>query len=156
MGYMRLHLPNQLAFFLAMVVSSAFPVIAQRDSVETGEQAKKISPKFIDTTFALGINCRNVASHTSKKYLIETMAPGVALFDYDNDGRLDIFVVNGAPLTDPTPKGAIPQKTGPKYWNRLYHQKQDGTFEDVTEMAGLEGVGYGMGVAVGDYDKLRV
>ena len=153
MGYMRLHLPNQLAFFLAMVVSSAFPVIAQRDAVETGEQAKKISPKFIDTTFALGINFRNVASHTSKKYLIETMAPGVALLDYDNDGRLDIFVVNGAPLTDPTPKGAIPQKTGPKYWNRLYHQKPDGTFEDVTEKAGLEGVGYGMGVAVGDYDN---
>jgi len=154
MGYMRLHLPNQLAFFLAMVVSSsAFPVIAQRDAVETGEQAKKISPKFIDTTFALGINCRNMASHTSKKYLIETMAPGVALLDYDNDGRLDIFVVNGAPLTDPTPKGAIPQKTGPKYWNRLYHQKPDGTFEDVTEKAGLEGVGYGMGVAVGDYDN---
>ena len=153
MGYMRLRLPNQLAFFLAMVVSSAFPVIAQRDSVETGEQAKKISPKFIDTTFALGINCRNMASHTSKKYLIETMAPGVALFDYDNDGRLDIFVVNGAPLPDPTPKGAIPLKTGPKYWNRLYHQKPDGTFEDVTEKAGLEGVGYGMGVAVGDYDN---
>src|SRR6267154_968051 len=151
MGYMRLHLPWQLPFFLAMVVSSAFPVIAQRDSVE--EQAKQISPKFVDTTSLLGINFRNMASHTSKKYLIETMAPGVALFDYDNDGRLDIFVVNGAPLTDPTPKGAIPQKSGPQYWNRLYHQKPDGTFEDVTEKAGLEGVGYGMGVAVGDYDN---
>jgi len=81
------------------------------------------------------------------------MGAGVALFDYDNDGRLDIFFVNGAPLTDPTPKGSIPQKTGPKYWNRLFHQKQDGTFEDVTEKAGLEGAGYGMGVAVGDYDN---
>jgi len=81
------------------------------------------------------------------------MGSGVALFDYDNDGRLDIFVVNGAPLSDPTPKGTIPQKTGPKYWNRLYHQKSDGTFEDVTEKAGLQGVGYGMGVAVGDYDN---
>jgi hypothetical protein len=153
MGYMRLHLPNQLPFFLAMVVSSAFPVIAQHESVGTEEQATRISPKFIDTTSALGISFRNMASHTSRKYLLETMAPGVALFDYDNDGRLDIFVVNGAPLTDPTPKGAIPQKTGPKYWNRLYHQKQDGTFEDVTEKAGLQGVGYGMGVAVGDYDN---
>src|SRR5947207_7460464 len=151
MGYMRLHLSWQLPFFLAMVVSSAFPVIAQRGSVE--EQAAQIPPKFIDTTSLVGIRFRNMASHTSKKYLIETMAPGVALFDYDNDGRLDIFVVNGAPLTDPTPKGAIPQKSGPKYWNRLYHQKQDGTFEDVTEKAGLEGVGYGMGVAVGDYDN---
>lgn len=75
------------------------------------------------------------------------------MFDYDNDGRLDIFLVNGAPLRDPTPKGTIPQKTGPKYWNRLYHQKSDGTFEDVTEKAGLQGAGYGMGVAVGDYDN---
>jgi beta-1,4-mannooligosaccharide phosphorylase/FG-GAP-like repeat len=81
------------------------------------------------------------------------MGSGVALFDYDNDGRLDIFVVNGAPLSDPTPKGTIPQKTGPKDWNRLFHQKKDGTFEDVTEKAGLHGVGYGMGVAVGDYDN---
>ena len=81
------------------------------------------------------------------------MGSGVALFDYDNDGRLDIFLVNGAPLSDPTPKGTIPQKTGPKYWNRLFHQKSDGTFEDVTEKAGLQGVGYGMGVAVGDYDN---
>jgi hypothetical protein len=81
------------------------------------------------------------------------MGSGVALFDYDNDGRLDIFVVNGAPLSNPTPKGTIPQKSGPKDWNRLFHQKKDGTFEDVTEKAGLQGVGYGMGVAVGDYDN---
>lgn len=81
------------------------------------------------------------------------MGPGVALFDYDNDGRLDVFLVNGAPLGDPTPKGTVPQKTDPSYWNRLYHQKPDGTFEDVTEHAGLQGVGYGFGVAVGDYDN---
>ncbi len=153
MGYMRFHLPKQLPLFLAMFVSSAFSVIAQRDSVGTEEQARRIFPRFLESSSALGINFRNMASHTSKKYLIETMGAGVALFDYDNDGRLDIFVVNGAPLADPTPKGAIPLKTGPKYWNRLYHQKPDGTFEDVTEKAGLEGVGYGMGVAVGDYDN---
>src|SRR6266478_3665020 len=153
MGYMRFHVPKQLPLFLAMFVSSAFSVIAQSDTVGTEEQARKLFPKFIETSSALGINFRNMASHTSKKYLIETMGAGVALFDYDNDGRLDIFVVNGAPLPEPTPKGAIPLKTGPKYWNRLYHQKPDGTFEDVTEKAGLEGVGYGMGVAVGDYDN---
>jgi hypothetical protein len=109
--------------------------------------------KFTDVTAALGINFEYVASHTPKKYLIETMGSGVALFDYDNDGRLDIFAVNGASLSDPTPKGTVPQKSGPKYWNRLYHQKPDGTFEDVTEKAGLAGAGYGMGVAVGDYDN---
>jgi hypothetical protein len=108
---------------------------------------------FVDITAKAGIQFQGRASHTTKKYLIETMGSGVALFDYDNDGLLDIFFVNGAPLSDPTAKGAIPQKTGPEYWNRLYHQKKDGTFEDVTEHAGLQGVGYGMGVAAGDYDN---
>lgn len=108
---------------------------------------------FVDITAKAGIQFQGRASHTTKKYLIETMGSGVALFDYDNDGRLDIFFMNGAPLSDPTAKGAIPQKTGPVYWNRLYHQKKDGTFEDVTEHAGLQGAGYGMGVAAGDYDN---
>jgi hypothetical protein len=108
---------------------------------------------FVDVTQQLGVKFQYYSSHTSKKYLLETMGPGVALFDYDNDGRLDIFLVNGAPLADPTPKGTIPKKTDPQYWNRLYHQKSDGSFEDVTEKAGLQGVGYGMGVAVGDYDN---
>jgi len=54
---------------------------------------------------------------------------------------------------DPEPKGAIPQKTGAQYWNRLYRQKPDGTFEDLTEQSGLQGVGFDMGVAAGDYDN---
>jgi hypothetical protein len=108
---------------------------------------------FVDITSAAGARFQYLASHTSKKYLPETMGAGVALFDYDNDGRLDIFFVNGAPLSDPTPKGTIPSKSGPGYWNRLFRQKADGTFEDVTEKAGLQGAGYGMGVAVGDYDN---
>jgi len=117
-------------------------------------EAPKVVPgNFVDITQQSHIDFLAQASHTDKKYLIETMGSGVALFDYDNDGRLDIFFVNGAPLSDPTPKGTIPQKTGPKYWNRLYHQKPDGTFEDVTEKAGLQGIGYDMGVAVGDYDN---
>jgi hypothetical protein len=109
--------------------------------------------RFVDVTTASGVHFEGQAYHTAKKYLIETMGSGVALFDYDNDGRLDIFFANGAPLTDPTAPGTIPQKAGPKDWNRLYHQKEDGTFEDVTEKAGLAGAGYDMGVAVGDYDN---
>jgi hypothetical protein len=116
-------------------------------------RAEKNAGLFVDVTAAKGLNFRYLSSHTSRKYLLETMGPGVALFDYDNDGRLDIFLVNGAPIADPTPKGTIPQKTGRQYWNRLYHQKPNGTFEDVTETAGLQGQGYGMGVAVGDYDN---
>lgn len=125
---------------------------AQQSSAPSA--AAQTSPgKFVDVTQRLGVNFQYRSSHTSKKYLIETMGPGVALFDYDNDGLLDLFVVNGTPLADPTAKGTIPQKTDSQYWNRLYHQKKDGTFEDVTEKAGLQGVGYGMGVAVGDFDN---
>jgi enediyne biosynthesis protein E4 len=109
--------------------------------------------RFVDVTAASGAHFQGQAYHTAKKYLMETMGSGVALFDYDNDGRLDIFFANGAPLSDPTAPGTIPQKAGPKDWNRLYHQKDDGTFEDVTEKAGLAGAGYDMGVAVGDYDN---
>jgi enediyne biosynthesis protein E4 len=108
---------------------------------------------FVDVTQKLGVHFKQEASPSSKKYLLETMGSGVALFDYDNDGRLDIFFANGARIDDPTPKGTIPQKDGPKYWNRLYHQKADGTFEDVTEKAGVAGTGYSTGVAVGDYDN---
>jgi hypothetical protein len=67
------------------------------------------------------------------------MGAGVALFDYENDGRLDIFFVNGAPINDSMAPGAVPQKTGPRYWNRLYHQGSDGRFEDVTENAVCRG-----------------
>jgi enediyne biosynthesis protein E4 len=109
--------------------------------------------KFVDVTEKLGIHFKQQSSKTSKKYLLETMGSGVAVFDYDNDGRLDIFLANGARIDDPMPKGAIPQKDGPAYWNRLYHQKADGTFEDVTTKAGLAGSGFSTGVAVGDYDN---
>jgi enediyne biosynthesis protein E4 len=115
--------------------------------------AAVVPGRFVDVTAATGVNFTAVASHTSHKYLLETMGSGVAAFDYDNDGRLDLFFVNGATLDDPTAKGTIPQKRGPKEWNRLYHQRKDGTFEDVTEKAGVKGTGYDMGVAVGDYDN---
>ncbi len=108
---------------------------------------------FVDTAQTAGVHFTGVASHTSAKYLIETMGSGVAAFDFDNDGLLDLFFVNGAPIPNPAPKGFVPKKAGPGDWNRLYHQKKDGSFEDVTEKSGLKGIGYGMGVAVGDYDN---
>jgi enediyne biosynthesis protein E4 len=140
-------------YLFALLLLSSVAIPSLEAPSKAAQPSKAIAPKFSDVTSALGLQFQYMASHTSRKYLIETMGSGVALFDYDNDGRLDIFLVNGAAVSDPTPKGTIPQKTGPKYWNRLYHQKQDGTFEDVTEKAGLQGVGYGMGVAVGDYDN---
>ena len=69
-------------------------------------QAIRETPgNFVDITAASGVRFQHVASHTSKKYLPETMGSGVAVFDYDNDGRLDIFLVNGAPLRRPHSKG---------------------------------------------------
>jgi hypothetical protein len=135
--------------FLALL----FLALPGRQASKAPDQPQPLPGKFTDATATLGLHFQYFASHTAKHYLPETMGAGVALFDYDNDGRLDIFLVNGAPLRDPTPKGSIPQKSGPQYWNRLFHQKPDGTFVDVTEKAGLEGSGYGMGVAVGDYDN---
>src|SRR3989449_1287483 len=113
-------------------------------------------PQFTDITQETGIDFEHANSATSNKYLLETMGGGVALLDYDNDGRLDVFFTNGAKLDDPMAPGQRPDKSDRRYWNRLYHQKSDGAFEDVTEKAGLAGMSqglYGMGAAVGDYDN---
>src|SRR5579872_1123850 len=110
-------------------------------------------PVFIDSTSGSRIHFRNQASHTSHKYLPETMTGGVALFDYNGDGLLDIYFINGAAIQDPMPSGRMPDKSDPKYWNRLYRNNGNGSFTDVTETAGVRGAGYGMGVAVGDYDN---
>ncbi len=129
-----------------MAVASVLPLVA----------AAPADVQFADVTRAAGVDFLHQSSATSNKYLIETMGGGVALVDYDNDGRLDIFFTNGAKIDDPMPEGTAPDKSEPKYWNRLYHQQPDGTFVDVTERAGLTGMPqnrYGMGVAVGDFDN---
>src|SRR5436305_3088597 len=121
-----------------------------------GTAASDPEVQFTDITEQTRIDFTQESSATSNKYLIETMGGGVALLDYDNDGRLDIFFTNGARLEDPMPEGKQPDKSDRKYWNRLYHQNADGTFADVTERAGLSGMPqnyYGMGAAVGDYDN---
>src|SRR5216117_2518933 len=81
----------------------------------------------------------------TKKYIIETTGTGVAIFDYDNDGWPDIFIVNGTKLE------ATPGETAPT--NHLFHNNHDGTFTDVTEKAGLRSSGWGQGVCAGDYDN---
>ena len=95
-------------------------------------------------------------SPTAQKYLLETMPGGVALLDYNNDGLLDIFLVNGGRIKEPIQTPADFDRSNPVYWNRLYRQNKDGRFTDVTKEAGLANAGdgnYGMGVAVGDYDN---
>jgi len=112
--------------------------------------------QFVDVTQQSKVDFKQENSATSNKYLIETMGGGVALLDYDNDGRLDIFFTNGGQIDDPMPDGKTPDKSDKRFWNRLYHQNADTKFTDVTERAGLSGMPqgfYSMGVAVGDYDK---
>ena len=146
-----------LAVFLFGVFASASR--SENDSGQAGTPGSSSGVpevQFTDVTQEVGIDFQHRSSATSSKYLIETMGGGVALFDYDNDGRLDIFFTNGARLDDPMPAQAQPDKSDPRFWNRLYRQGPDGRFTDVTEKASLSGAPqnrYGMGVAVGDYDN---
>ncbi|MGI4829045.1 MAG: FG-GAP repeat domain-containing protein, partial [Janthinobacterium lividum] len=83
---------------------------------------------------------------SSHRYSIETMTGGVAAFDFDNDGWLDLFFTNGAELPSL-------EKANASFSNRLFHNNGDGTFTDVTAKAGLAGIGYSMGASAGDFDN---
>src|ERR1035438_5369480 len=126
----------------------------RRDFLRLGTLAAA-TPIF-DVRLPRGLDFTLLNSPTPQKYLIETMPGGVALFDFNNDGLLDIFLVNGGHITSPM---VLPEKFdrgNPRYWNRLFRQNKDGSFTDVTEAAGLSGAGtgnYGMGVAIADYDN---
>jgi hypothetical protein len=124
-------------------------------SLLAAESKPKSEPLFrVNPLRGVDFTLRN--SPTSRKYLIEAMPGGVALLDYNNDGLLDIFLVNAGHVSDPLRGPVSFARRDPAYWNRLYRQNRDGTFTDVTEQAGLANAGdtnYGMGVAVGDYDN---
>src|SRR5712664_2704000 len=101
---------------------------------------------FTDVAQEAGLTAPVVfGGETTKKYIIETTGTGVAIFDYDNDGWPDIFIVNGTTLE------GFPSDQAPT--NHLYHNNHDGTFTDVTVKAGLVATGWGQGVCVGDYDN---
>ncbi len=100
--------------------------------------------QFVDITAHADITFKHVYS-PEKKYIVESMSGGVALFDYDNDGYLDIFLVNSLTVEL--------LKSGKRTRSALYHNDGDGTFTDVTDRAGVADIGWGMGVAVGDYNN---
>ena len=116
-------------------------------------QAVQRLPEFEDSSAALNIPFQTASSATSQKYLPESMLGGVAVLDYDGDGWMDLYFVNGAALADPMPPGKQPDKSDPRYWNRLYRNNGNGTFTDVTAKAGVQGNFYGMGAAAADYDN---
>jgi enediyne biosynthesis protein E4 len=106
-------------------------------------ESRAPSVSFTDVTAAAGIHFTHNAGRTGKKWLPETMGSGVAFIDADNDGRLDILLING---TDWIPKGRHTTAA-------LYRNNGNGTFTDITRGSGLEIDIHGMGVAVGDYDN---
>lgn len=124
----------RLIILVLMVLSLVFSPSATQNT--------KVS--FTDITTQAGITFKHVAS-PEKKYIVESMSGGVAMFDYDNDGRLDLFLVNSLSVDLVKSKG--------KTKSQLYHNDGNGKFTEVGEKAGVSDVGWGMGVAVGDYNN---
>jgi enediyne biosynthesis protein E4 len=115
-------------------------------ALQSGAPAKR--PHFTNVASRSKFSYFTNNDLSPRKYFPQPIAGGVAVFDFDNDGKMDIFFTNGAKLPDL-------RKTGPSFYNCLLRNKGDGTFEDVTKKAGLlgEDLDYNTGVAIGDYDN---
>lgn len=142
--YNRVHkvvqrLPRSIIGSCSAVALAGGALLCLCAEVESTIRFEEIAPRA-------GLKFISENSPTPNKNQPETMLAGVAVFDYDRDGLLDVYFCNGA---------AIPslKKESPKFQNRLFHNKGNGAFEDVTERAGVGGEGYSMGVAIGDYDN---
>jgi len=134
-----LQLPLRKMWFVFLLMAFICP---DPSASKTKEQSNPV--QFTDITEKAGITFKHVSS-PEKRYIVESMSGGVAFIDYDNDGYLDIYLVNS--LSVDMVKGK--QKTK----SALYHNNGDGTFKDVTDKAGVGDIGWGMGVATGDYNN---
>ncbi len=134
-------LPNELR---AQSTAVPLPPAAKLPTPKVNRAGFPPIPKFKDEAKERGLTVSHISTN-DKRYIVESISGGVGLFDCDDDGRLDIVVVNGSSV-ERFQKGGDPLVT-------LYHQEVDGTFKDITKEAGLTSRGWGMGVAVADYDN---
>lgn len=130
--------------FIAKIAAAAGLVAASLAFLAGQRTPQTIAFEDVTRKSKVDFVLKNAAS--GEKHLIETMTGGVAVLDYDNDGKPDLYFVNGA--AQPSLR-----KTGPEFYNRLCRNNGDGTFRDVTESAGVRGSGFGMGVAAADFDN---
>src|SRR5215472_2186411 len=123
------------------------PASAKKHSQTTANHASstKSPAQFVDITSAAGIDFHLTCGDLDSRYIIDSMCGGVAVFDYDNDGWMDLFFVDGSTLDD--------LRAGRCHTGKLYRNNHDGTFTDVTAKSGIAHCGWGYGIAVGDYDN---
>jgi enediyne biosynthesis protein E4 len=139
--------------FASILISGTLAVGLLSEGCERPTRANPISStatstspvRFTDVAGTAGVGFKHTSGRSGRLYLPETMGSGCAFLDYDRDGRLDLFLINGAPLPGSPVKGPVT--------SALYRNRGDGRFEDVTRAAGLARAMYGMGCAVGDYDN---
>src|SRR5580693_7796554 len=142
-------IPRSLLAGLALIIASA--TVTARSQTQANQAPKPASASTASSEspirFAFQpIDFKLDSNESPEHHAPETMAGGVAVFDYNNDSKLDIFFTNGANLK-------TLKKDSPKYYNRLFENDGKGNFTDVTEKAGVKGTGYDTGVAIGDYDN---
>ena len=127
---------NETGVFLGILVLCSTQIAAQAPT-----ETASVEPYFVERSAELGVDFTHNFFGTGEKHMTENMGAGVALLDVDDDGRLDIYLVQGAPLVG---------EAGPDAANRLFRQTADGTFEDITAASGTGDRGLGMGVIHGD------
>jgi len=124
--------------------AQARQAISRRSLQPAAKSASPGAVSFEDVARVAGLNFHLTCGGPEKLYIMDSMCGGIAVFDYDNDGWMDILLVNGSTLED--------LRAGKCHPSKLYRNNHDGTFTDVSAKAGLNHCGWGFGAAVGDYD----